>query len=482
MILEPMSTKYTAYLTDESRLKGECEDIVFAETEEEVSESIKLSLKDNKKVTLQGARTGLSGACVPNKNRVINLSKLNNLGELEKTENGAHVHAQCGVTLEEISKLAESKGYIFPVNATEETASLGGMFSTNAEGPNSLYYAPFSAYVKSVNFTFPSGEICGINRGEYVIKDKKLSLPNGKTIDFSNISENLPIAFYKDNIDLIDFLAGKEGYFGAATSFELELLKKPNDLWGIVFFFDGEEKALNFADSLSSYESESARITTGEYFNEETVELIINNLKNPLLSKLPELPKNAKTAIYVELESDSEDESEMALMDLLDMFAQVGGNEEDTWAQNGKTAVKSFRDMRHAVVSILNENMSIHCVKTGARIETDIKAIPEKYRDYLKLYNDILNNHSLKGAVYGCILKNHLHVAILADSEEKFKEAKVAESEIYKKAIADNALIGAKYGIGKIKKDVLLNALSDAEKEEIKKIRLAFDPNLLMNP
>ena len=482
MIVEPISSKYTSFLTDESHVKGDCEEIIFPQTQDDILQCIKLALKDNKRITLQGARTGLNGACVPKGHTVINLSKMNEIGEVEQCEDGAEIFVQCGAALGDISKLAQSKGYIFPVNATEETASAGGMFSTNAQGPNSLCYSSFSSYVKSVSFTFFSGESYEINRGDYVIKDKKLTLPNGKVIDFSNLSENLPISFYKDNTDLIDFLAGKEGFFGIADSFKLKLLKKPEDLWGIVLFFDCQDKALDFSNLLYKYKNESARLTTAEYFNEETIELIKANLKNPLLSKLPELPQTAKAAIYVELESESEDESEIALMDILDMFAQVGANEDDTWAQNGENAVKCFRNMRHAVVSILNEDMNIHSKLTGERIETDIKANPRKYEDYLELYNEMLEKYSLKASIYGCILNNHLHAAILADSEEKFKDAKLFESEICKKASEDNALIGAKYGIGKVKRDILINLLNESDKTEIKRIRDIFDPNHLVNP
>lgn len=481
MKLEPMSAKFAAYLSDESHIKGECEDIAFPKTQDEVKEVVKLSFDDGKKITVQGARTGLVGACVPTEGRIINLTLLNEVSDVSENECGAFICAQSGATLEDISKKAQSRGYFFPPNATEETASIGGMFSTNAEGPNSVFYNSVSNYVKKMDFTFPNGESYTINRGDYKVHDNKLSLPNGKVLDFGKIPNNLPFVFYKDEMDLIDFLAGKEGRFGITSSFTLSLLKNPADIWGIVFFFDDNENAVNFIEKVRTYKSDCVNITTGEYYSEEALNLIKNHLENPLLSKLPELPQNAKSAFYVEIESEAEEQSEEALMDLLDMFAESGGNEDDTWAQSGKSAVKSFRDMRHAVVSILNEDTEIHSQVNGTRWETDIKASENKFKEYLTLYNDVLSKCGLKGAIYGSALKNHLHVAFLAKGDEQ-ELCDEAILKISRKAVADSAKIGTKYGIGRVKRELISNLLSDEVKKIIANIIKSVDEKRILNP
>ena len=108
MIVEPISSKYTSFLTDESHVKGDCEEIIFPQTQDDILQCIKLALKDNKRITLQGARTGLNGACVPKGQTVINLSKMNEIGEVEQCEDGAEIFVQCGAALGDISKLAQS--------------------------------------------------------------------------------------------------------------------------------------------------------------------------------------------------------------------------------------------------------------------------------------------------------------------------------------------------------------------------------------
>ena len=67
---------YRQYLKDESRTVGYADSISFPKTEEEVSEDLKTHCGKGIPVTVQGARTGLTGGCVPFGRHIFNTSGL----------------------------------------------------------------------------------------------------------------------------------------------------------------------------------------------------------------------------------------------------------------------------------------------------------------------------------------------------------------------------------------------------------------------
>ena len=79
MKIYPVQPETSEYLQDESRLRGAADEIAFPETEEDVC----ALLASGTPVTLQGARTGITGGAVPMFGRIINLSNMNSIGEPE---------------------------------------------------------------------------------------------------------------------------------------------------------------------------------------------------------------------------------------------------------------------------------------------------------------------------------------------------------------------------------------------------------------
>ena len=145
---------HAEYLKDESRLSGAAEAVLFPQSAEELA----ALLKEGRPVTFQGARTGIMGAAVPTAGRAVNLTALSGATALGQDEKGFWIDVLPGTLLcdlraalrrrefdtarwSDASKAALKSlpaGLDFLPDPTEETASLGGMFMTNAGGPSSL--------------------------------------------------------------------------------------------------------------------------------------------------------------------------------------------------------------------------------------------------------------------------------------------------------------------------------------------------------
>ena len=482
MNFEPIMPQYGSCLADESRLTGSAEGIFFPKTSEEAAQAVCITAENHEKLTLQGARTGLSGGAVPNGGMVLNLSELTQLGEvLREADGSATVWAQCGVTLETLAAAAESQGLIFPPNPTEPTATLGGLFATGAEGTNALFYGSVSRYVEELDWLTPTGERWRISRGAFLTENGKLPLPNGKILNLSDFG-HLPVPLADENGDLIDFLSGTEGYFGTALAMKLRLVQPSQEIWGIVFFFAEEANALAFARELLPFAEKNgdAWLTTAEFYDRGALKLLNHHRENPMLAKLTAFPAEG-AAVYLELEGTGEDAATELLMTLLNLFEANGGGEAESWAENGRSAIRPFRDMRHAVPSILGELPDIR-PEGKSRWEMDAAGKKEDFPKYLEEYRQVLREFSVPGAIYGHLLTNKLHVALLPENETQKSACPEIMTRLGAFAMENGGFVTDGYGVGKVKRPLLLQFLSPQDKALLRDLRRSFDPEERMNP
>lgn len=154
-------------------------------------------------IIAQGGNTGLVGAQVPLRGDEVILS-LAKLDAIRSIDSGAGVMvAEAGVILENAHKAAEEAGAMFPLwLASQGSARIGGVLSSNAGGVNVLAYGNARELTMGV---------------EAVLADGRL---------FSGLN-----ALKKDNTgyDLKDLLVGAEGTLGVITAASLKLYPLPED-------------------------------------------------------------------------------------------------------------------------------------------------------------------------------------------------------------------------------------------------------------
>ncbi len=477
---EPIFPKYQSLLKDESGISGTAEEVVFAENTDDVCSALQYANKNRLCVTVQGARTGLVGGAVPKGGLVLNLSKMNKI--LDDNIKNKFLKVLSGVTLQQIEDISNSNGLFFAPNPTEKTATIGGAFASGASGPNCLLYGDSSQYIHKLSWVTPQGELWNIERGKFTFNNNKCLLPNGSEILIDSKLPHSPVKIAYDGMDLIDFLSGSEGFLGVATEFEIELLKSPKEIWGVVYFFNNLEQTLSFLNQLFDWNSDTqnAKLMVLEFYDKNTLELLdVSRKSSPLLKSLPNFPNDTCYAVYTEISSDSSDDVEEALMQHLDMFVDAGGQEENTWAESGNSAIQRFRDMRHAVPELINENMN-NTTDFKARWETDFCGMPERFVEFLKEYYDVLSNYKVNALVYGHILKNKLHVALLPQTIEENDLCNEIIDVLAERVMLKEGYLISENGVGLLKIPLVEKFFDNKTIDNINQIRLAFDPNKCM--
>jgi FAD/FMN-containing dehydrogenase len=106
-------------------------------------------------VTVQGGRTSLVAGTVPEHDDVLlSTERLRDVGEVDAVERRIHVGA--GATLAEVQRAAAAAGLMFGVDlAARDSATVGGMASTNAGGLRSVRYGNMGEQVLGLDVALP---------------------------------------------------------------------------------------------------------------------------------------------------------------------------------------------------------------------------------------------------------------------------------------------------------------------------------------
>jgi FAD/FMN-containing dehydrogenase len=150
------------YKTDASQIEGTAIDVRLPETIQELKSIIKI----NTNIVPRGGGTGLAGGAVPQNSVVIDLSKLNNISNLDVKRKTIDVEA--GVILDDLNLYLDNYELEFPVNpSSHEICTMGGMIATNAVGSRAIRYGKTSNWIEALEIVDSKGETQKLSKAEF---------------------------------------------------------------------------------------------------------------------------------------------------------------------------------------------------------------------------------------------------------------------------------------------------------------------------
>lgn len=489
---------YDDYLHDESRRTGTADSISFPRSEDEVVEVIREMRAAGKPVTVQGARTGIVAGAVPQGGHILNLSRMNGIGEIRRDGEKAFITVQPGAALDMVREVITRENLFFTPDPTETSASIGGMAANNASGAMSFHYGATRCWVESLRVVLSDGSVLHLKRGENFATGRSFSVTteNGKTISGHLPSYKMPgvksaAGYYvADDMDMLDLFIGMEGTLGVVTEAELRLIPRPEAMVGLTLFLPTEVAALALVrvlrgEDVEGFVSPAMRPVAIEFFNSDALDLLREmRSESTAFSEIPVLKPHYHTAINIEFHGASEEELEEAVMQVMEAAMELGASDEDTWYATTEREMEPLKAFRHAIPEAVNlligERKKTHpeLIKLG----TDM-SVPDRYLEQvIGMYDSDLESAGLESVVFGHIGNNHVHVNILPRDMSEYEKGKALYLSWAERVVALGGSVSAEHGIGKIKAPFLKMMYGEECIAQMRELKKLFDPEMILNP
>ncbi|MCP4762861.1 MAG: FAD-binding oxidoreductase, partial [archaeon] len=327
-----ISSDYSAYCIDESKLTGQADWLFFPKSEEEIVSIIDFLREKDIPAYISAARTGIVGSCVPKCGSIISIEKMDKMLGFGFDENNEKYFCKLepGITLKAINDkilkkdiekvklltpnailqfINDKKSYYYPMDPTEMSASISGTVATNASGARTYKYGATREWVKKIRVVLSTGEILDIPRGKYYASNDGIFIikqTNGTesvikipSYEFNTNVKNAAGIYSKPSMDLIDLFIGNEGIFGIITEVEIWIIEK-HPLISNVLFFNLEDDALNFVENIRKNEKINPEFI--EFSSGEALDLLRNVQKeNSLSINMPQIPLKSRSLIFFDL-------------------------------------------------------------------------------------------------------------------------------------------------------------------------------------
>jgi D-lactate dehydrogenase (cytochrome) len=488
-----------SFCRDESRFTGWAEAFSAPKSRQELLDVVGESLANGQPITAQGSRTGLCGSGVPLGGLLLSMSQLDQPVSLREGQSGPdcafELIVQPGYSLASLKldlwrrkfscasidpALMESfraQSLFWPPDPGENSATLGGIFSTNAQGPSGFRYGPALGHIKALTIVLSDGCEYEISRGEEYFNGHNLKLPTGTVVNLDPFHLGL-----KPSADLIEVFGGSEGMYGIITSLTLVLSPRPNADWGLVFFFESEKIASLFIEQVLSDPPHS--VVSLDFLDQASLHEV-SKLKKiaAKLRDIPEPPGGAACCAIMELHSPDPGLIEEDALKLSQICQDSGGDVDQSWAL-ADAEVDKMRTFRHAVPEALGGRLDqlrtagLSLIKLA--FDATLSGLP--FSQALSQYRSDLEKAALTAAVFGHAPQNHLHINILAKDLSDYNKGLELFGRWLERSKQTGGELFSEHGVGKIKGGLFLDHERPERIAALKILKKALDPNCLFNP
>ncbi|RMF72681.1 MAG: FAD-binding oxidoreductase, partial [Acidobacteria bacterium] len=341
------------YLTDESRIVGSADELVWPETAEEVAAVLARAHAEGVPVTVSGAGTGVVGGRVPQGGIILALDRMAGVVSCAATQDGGTMRVLPGTPLATVQQEAARHGLLYPPDPTETGASIGGNIATNASGSRSFRFGSTRRWITRLRVALADGTLLDLPRGAVCARNGRFVVPRpGKpdlvvpAPDWAPPATSKHVVGYHSapGMDLVDLFCGSEGTLGVVVEAELRLVPAPEQILAGILFFASEERAFAFVDDARDRTVGAVAPMALEYFGRRALDLIRQDTG---------LPADAQVAILFEQDTTA-DGRDALVADWIELAARHEASDA-SWIAEEARDHRRFREFRHRVPVTINE-------------------------------------------------------------------------------------------------------------------------------
>jgi FAD/FMN-containing dehydrogenase len=428
--------KFSDYLRDETYLKGSASLVLRPETQAQVIEIVREanhfrqeypSLAPDLGLTIRGGGSGLSGACVPARGVVLDMTRLNTI--IDINERDQTMRAESGVILSELNATLAGSPLHYAVDpSSAQLCTLGGSIATNAAGPSSLKYGTTRQNIAKINLLTANGDT--IHAGYR---------PNKTSMGFS----------------MSDLICGSEGRLGIVLEAEVRLQSRPEAHFLAIAGFKTESAAVDFIREirLAGLRPRNLEILDGYCIS------------------LVDFPVDHQIGAVLMIEFDGMKTSvEFDLEKLVDISPSL-----DWSAARDEKSRLNFWAKRKSITATLKHRFPF---KLGEDVAVPLSALAHT----MSFARRRAAEQDIQTAIWGHAGDGNLHINYLLNEEGLLPKLAILMRELAVEVTRIGGAISGEHGLGRLKLPFAVNALGADHFNWQKKIKHAFDPHLLFNP
>lgn len=412
------------------------EAVVLPGCTQEVAAVVKLCNKYHVPVTVRGGGTSLADGAIPVCGGIVLLmERMNHI--LKMDTQAMYMEVEAGVRTIDIQQKANAAGFLYAGDpCSAESCQIGGNLATNAGGNKAVRYGVTRNQVYSLEMVTPTGEIVEVGA-----RLKKCS--TGYCME--------------------QLVMGSEGTLGIITKATLKLQPLPPYRFDLLAVFDDPVKALDVVPKIMQA---GLNPTSIEYMDNSYVRGTADYIE---FKGAPHYEDGIYVIITVETFTEDELDTKMEKLD--ELCSEAGAIDvleaDDRIWNMRRNCQESVRLI--SLVS-LTDDVVVPVDEIAETIKYIMK-IGEKYPFPVKI-----NAHIGDGNLHIVLCKCDLTDEEWESNVEAFHE------EVYTYAYAHGGRLAGEHGIGAKKLSYMEAYTPAGELDLMRKIKLAWDPELILNP
>ena len=427
------------------RWTGQTPFLALPRTTADVAAVVGVCFETGTAITPQGGNTGLVGGQIPQGEVLLSTERMRAIRETDGFDDV--LVAEAGVTLAAVHAAAAQVGRRFPVGlASEGTATVGGIVSTNAGGTQVLRYGMTRNLVLGLEAVLPNGQVWnGLKR------------------------------LRKDNTgyDLKQLLIGAEGTLGVVTAAALKLYPVMASRAVAMIGLESPDAALRLL--VRAKDETGGAVEAFELMGRLGVAFALRNIagtRDPLAQVHP-------WYVLAEFSSGEPGSAEGAMERFLASGLEAGLIGDAVVAQT-QTQAKALWAIR--------ENQSPAQKPEGATWKHDVSVPVSQVAAFLTQADAAMRAFApgCRIAAFGHMGDGNIHYDVLRGdgaSDSEHAARRDGGSRIVHDIVAAlGGSISAEHGLGSMKTEEARRYKSPVEIEALVAIRKALDPKRIMNP
>jgi FAD/FMN-containing dehydrogenase len=412
------------------RYHGRAQALVRPGSDEEVAAALRACRDAGAYVTVQGGRTSLVAGTVPEHDDILlSTERLSAVGAVDTAERRIRVGA--GTTCAAVQHAAAAAGLVFGVDlASRDSATVGGMASTNAGGLRTVRYGNMREQILGLDVAMPDGSV--VRRHSQVRSDNT-------------------------GYDLTALFVGAEGTLGVITGLDLRLYPA----------------APHRVTAVAGFDDLDALIATGRRFRDTrgiaALELIDSRGSDLTAEHLGvTAPVDGAWQLLIEMAGDT-DQTELLAAALED--AELVG---EPAVGMDTSASQRLWQVRESIGEILGWY--------GPPLKFDVSLPLSSITGFADRAVHLVAEHAPEAipVLFGHIGEGNLHLNLVrcnvsGETERTLYTAMMA-------LIADcGGNVSSEHGVGTRKRDYLTMSRTDADIAAMRTVKAAFDPTGYLN-